>query len=171
MITKKINLYVVLSIIVLVASGCTLKAEEKVLEDVEIAAEKIFKQEKSISPNKELKSISVYLPVDFTVTEESTSNVILEKGDQTFILFYNPLEDSKSELNYEAASAADNIVLLESLEDDDRFGYISVLELKDDRYELQLGIGGVKITTRTSMGNLENDAENMMEIVSSIDDN
>ncbi|MRH42816.1 hypothetical protein GH741_08975 [Aquibacillus halophilus] len=164
----KVSLFVI-SVILLFTSlaGCSLKSEEQVLEETQEVAINTFQQE-SVDTNTELENFSLYLPGGFEITEETMSNLILQRDDQTYILFYNALEDTTSELNYKAAESIDESTLLESFEDENRFGYIKVLSTEEDSYELQIGVGGVKITTRTSKDQLVEDTEEMMKMANSI---
>jgi len=43
-----------------------------------------------------------------------------------------------------------------------------IQKLKDDLYEVVVGIGGIKMTTETELSGLSKDAKSMMEIVRSI---
>ncbi|WP_226036385.1 hypothetical protein [Aquibacillus saliphilus] len=168
MIKSKASLYIITSIIVIsVLTGCSLVSEEEALADAHEVAAKTFKQE-TIETNTDLEHFSLYLPAGFEVTDETQSNLILENDDQTYILFYNALEDTTSELNYQAAATGGNSTLLESFDDEDRFGYIKVLAIEEHNYELQVGVGGVKITTHTSKGKLKENSEEMMSMATSI---
>jgi hypothetical protein len=155
------------SVMALFLTACSFKSEEQAIQDAKQAAETAFNNN-DVEPNKELNQYSLYLPSGLEITENEKSNLILNDGDQTFILFNNSLEDATSKLNFKAASAAKKADLIESFEDKNRFGYIRVLKIDKDSYELQVGVGGVKITTYTTRGKMDNDAEMMMNIVNSI---
>lgn len=154
-----------LIMLVSILAGCS-PSEEEALASVEEIANASFEQE-ALDANQTFDNFSIYIPSGFEVTEESQSNLILEQGSQTYILFYNALENSTSKLNYQAAEANGNHQLLESFENEDRFGYVKVTKLEKD-YELQVGIGGVKITTQSSLSNMEEDTEAMMQMANSI---
>ncbi|WP_117170641.1 hypothetical protein [Paraliobacillus sediminis] len=146
-------------------SACA-PSEDEALELTETAAKTVF-EDNTTEPNNTLDSFSLYLPSGYEIIEESQSNLLLESGDQTFILFYNALEDTTSELNYQAAEANGNNLLLQSFEDEGRFAFVKVSE-SGDEYELQVGVGGVKITTQTSIRQLEDYTIEMMQIATSL---
>lgn len=164
--STKIALAIFLVLLV-VLTGYSMKSEEDVLKDVKEAAESTFNEDGKIAVNHEMDGFSLYLPENLEVEEESNSNVILKDENQTYILFYNSLESPQSDLNYKAAQT-DKALLLESFIDEGEFGYIRVLPDEGDGYELQVGIGGVKITTYTTKGKIDDDASNLMKIARSI---
>ncbi|GGM26336.1 hypothetical protein GCM10011351_09980 [Paraliobacillus quinghaiensis] len=158
-------LFALSSVSLLFLSACA-PTEEEALNLVEEAAKATFEAD-TIEPNQEVEGFSVYLPDDFEIVEETESNLLLESGDQMFILFYNALEASTSQLNYQTAEANDNYSLLQSFEDNERFGYVKVAET-EEIYELQVGVGGVKITTQTTLETMEDDTIAMMQMATSI---
>ncbi|MFB1051842.1 hypothetical protein [Paraliobacillus sp. JSM ZJ581] len=162
-IIKILHIVFVIALFILV--GCS-PSEEEALTSVESIAKNEF-EKKPLEANQTHENISLYVPNDFEVTEVSKSNLILENGNQTFIFFYNALEETTSKLNFQAAEANGNDQLLQSFEDNERFGYVKVAKLEKD-YELQIGIGGVKVTTQTTLRNIEEDTEKMMKMANSI---
>ncbi|UFT98140.1 hypothetical protein KO561_13100 [Radiobacillus kanasensis] len=150
----------------LLLTGCSLKSEEEAIKSTKAIVEKTFKEEGKES-NQEMEGFSLYIPDHLETVEKGPSNVIFENGDQTFILFYNALEEPTSQLNYEEASSADKPLLLTTFEKENKFGYLRIIDT-DDGYELQVGVGGVKITTITSKGDMEQSAEDMMVMANSL---
>ncbi|MCT2535023.1 hypothetical protein NC661_02810 [Aquibacillus koreensis] len=159
---------IIFAILVFLMSGCSETEEEVLKEAQDIASAKF--EEESLESNQDVEHFSLFLPEGFTIVEETMNNLLLEKEDKTYILFYNPLEEKTSRLNYEAANAMGNFTLLESFETDDRFGYISVTTSGDEEasYELQIGVGGAKITTMTTLDDLVEDTETLMQMANSI---
>lgn len=150
-------------------SGCSLQSEEEAIKAAKKAAEAVFNSNEKVETNHELDTFSVYLPASMEVKKEDKSNVILKDDDQKYIVFYNQLEGPKSKLNYKAASKSEKSLLLKSFKDNNKFGYIRILSNKEDEnYELQVGVGGVKITTHSSKSELKSDSEMLMEIARSI---
>lgn len=141
--------------------------EEKAIQKAKAAALDAF-QNKEVPYTKELEEISLYLPESMEIISNSENNLILREDEQNFILFYNPFETLDSETFYKVAKEAKDIKLIDSFSKGDRFGYIRVIPLDDDTYELQVGVGGVKMTTETSKRDLKKDARDMMKIVQSI---
>ncbi|CQR48171.1 hypothetical protein BN1058_02520 [Paraliobacillus sp. PM-2] len=162
-IIKVLTLVFVIALSILV--GCS-PSEEEALTSVENIAKKQFKS-KSMETNQTYEHFSLYVPNGYEIAEVSQSNLILEKDGQTYILFYNALEDTTSKLNYQAAEANGKYQLLQSFKNDQRFGYVKVAELEKD-YELQIGIGGVKVTTQTTLADIEEDTQEMMQMANSI---
>ncbi|MFC4556733.1 hypothetical protein ACFO3D_00745 [Virgibacillus kekensis] len=154
----------------LVISGCSMQSEEEAIKSAKEAADKVFSSKQEIKTNYTLDSFSMYLPNGLEVKEADASNAILEDGDQTFIVFFNSLENTLSKISYKAAAAKkDEALLLDTFKDKEKFGYIRILpHNEDNKYELQIGVGGVKITTYTSKGELDNDSEDIMKIAHSI---
>jgi len=166
---RKLKSAVITLLCAVILTGCSMQSEDEAVKSTEETAEKVFNAEKAIETNQELDAFSMYLPKGFEIIEEDASNVIIEDGEQTYIVFYNNLENPLSTLNYESTAAKkDQALLFESFDDTNKFGYTRILPDDEEHYELQAGIGGVKITTYTSKSDMESDAEKMMKIARSI---
>ncbi|MDC3415079.1 hypothetical protein NC797_16370 [Aquibacillus sp. 3ASR75-11] len=152
---------------ILIVTACSFESEDETLKDVKKVTETEFSST-GVEPNTELEQFSIYIPNNLEIVEKGKSNLILEEGDQSYVVFNNVFEDRASELNYKTASVAENPNLLESFTDDGRFGYVRIIKTDEEEYELQVGIGGIKITTYSPLGSLESDAEMMMKIANSI---
>ncbi|WP_339228440.1 hypothetical protein NSQ77_01485 [Oceanobacillus sp. FSL K6-2867] len=152
---------------IMLLAGCGLKSEEEALAGAKEAAETAFYSEAPIETNYEMENKSIYIPDQLEVESKDESNLVLVDGKQTYIVFYNELEPASSEMNFEAAQT-DQGLLLESFRDDLGFGYLRVLPDEGEGYELQIGIGGVKITTYTKKSRIENDAIELMKIAKTI---
>lgn len=157
---------VLLLLITLVS--CNSKSEEEVIQEAKEIAEKTFTSSEIITPNKELDHFSLYIPEHLEVEEMDENNIILSDTKQTYIIFYNSLEDPTSDLNYQLAENNDAL-LLEAFQDEEKFGYIQILSEDEDRYEIQVGVGGAKITTYTDKNRMIDHAEELMKIVLSIE--
>ncbi|WP_214770945.1 hypothetical protein [Bacillus sp. ISL-57] len=159
------NFLVILLISSLIV-GCS--GIERQTEKAMKAAEVAFRDDEK-QPNQEAGLIQVHLPNDFKVVEEHDNNLILQKSDQIYILFANPNEKEDSSVLYLAIKEqGDQFEVLHSFQTDDKFGFISIKEIPKEKYELAVGIGGVKLTTETDKDQLKTDAKQMMEIVSSV---
>lgn len=164
---KKIISFIVVGLIIFL-SGCGL-SEVDVIGDIEEAVEISFSSE-SPEPNGDFVNFSIYFPDHLTVIEESESNLIFEdQDDQTYILFHNPLEGPSSQSFYNAQKEHDQHLLLESYHDleEDRFGYVKIASVNES-YELQVGVGGVRITTFTSLDDLEEDFNHLVTMMNSL---
>ncbi|MFC4321121.1 hypothetical protein [Litchfieldia salsa] len=148
--------------------GCSASVDE-VIKETETTTEEAFKAD-PIEPNQTETTFSYFLPSDMKEETVEENNLILQKGKQLFILFVNPNEEKSSEELYQSTVAqTESDLLNETFKDDKRFGYIKVEEVEEDSYQLSIGIGGVKMTTVTKLNKIEENAEKMMQIVSSVD--
>lgn len=164
---KKYMLIVVLLILSGLLFGCSFQSQEEAIDDARKTAKTVFNSNKPMETNHKVKGFSFFLPDRMEVKEAGKSNVILKDGDQTYIVFHNSLEDPTSKLSYKAAKT-DSALLLESFKDNNKFGYIRILAHEEDNYELQVGVGGVKITTYTTKDRLDNDSKSLMKVARSI---
>ncbi|MCR2821812.1 hypothetical protein [Lederbergia panacisoli] len=155
---------ILLGVLIIAACGKTIE-EEKVKAEENV--EKAF-QTKSENANEEIQSIKFNLPSGFTIKDESPNNIILEKGDHPYILFYNPNEDLKSNALYDGVvEHANKVITNKTFADEERFGYLVINEMDKDIYEVTAGIGGFKATSESDLKTLAADAELLMEIVNS----
>ncbi|MFC0522280.1 hypothetical protein ACFFGV_01590 [Pontibacillus salicampi] len=156
----------VIIVIVMMFTGL-FTTEKKAIEKATGAAKQEVKRE-DVKVNKELDDISLYLPEKMAVISEESNNLILQEDDQKYILFYNPFEKQTNDTFYLSAKEAKDIRSISSFELKDRFGYIRIIALDDNAYELQVGVGGAKMTTETTKRAMEEDARDMMKMVRSI---
>ncbi|MDX8047478.1 hypothetical protein SH601_16040 [Gracilibacillus sp. S3-1-1] len=157
-----------LAIFVIVISIYTKKPPiEEVLSGAIEEAEQQF-QQNAKQPNEKLDSLSLYIPEGFEIDDQSNSNILLTKADKVYIVFYNSLESAKSKVNYEIAREANDDEWLTSFENQDRFGYIYIVE-QADQFEIQIGVGGVKVTTLSNRDELTENIQDMMDIAISLE--
>ncbi|KGX83694.1 hypothetical protein [Pontibacillus marinus] len=142
-------------------------SEKQAMQNAKSAAKEAFNKEE-VPFTKELESISLYMPKTMKIVSNSANNLILREDEQGYILFYNPFEKLKSDTFYKDAKKAKDIELIETFRNEERFGYIRVIKLDEETYELQVGVGGVRMTTETDKNDLKEDAHEMMKIVRSI---
>ncbi|KGP73687.1 hypothetical protein [Pontibacillus yanchengensis] len=154
-------------ILILMAVFGFFISEEKAVKNATSSAEKVFEEE-DISTNHELEDISLYLPERMKILSNEANNVLLQEDEQKYILFYNTFEKPTNDTFYTSAKQAKDILHIASFENEERFGYIRVISIEEDMFELQIGVGGVKMTTETTKRAMEEDARNMMKIVRSI---
>ncbi|KGP90188.1 hypothetical protein N780_06470 [Pontibacillus chungwhensis BH030062] len=147
--------------------GGFFKSEEAVIQEAKQAAESSLTVD-DLSLNTELENVSMYLPESMEVISDSPNNILLESDERQFILFYNPFEKKTSKTFYQSAKEDQNILVVEGFESDDVFGYMKVASIDEDTYELQVGAGGVKMTTETDLNAMEENAGKMMKVVHSI---
>jgi hypothetical protein len=161
------SMIALLVLFIVAMSTVSYQSEDKVIKNAGEAAQTVFNTEDIPVENYQGEYFSFYLPEDMEAKEVDANNAVLQQGSQMFIVFYNPLETNKSDLNYNAAQSKD-AVLLQSFKDDEKFGYIRILPDKKDQYELQVGVGGVKVTTYTERSEIIEDAKGLMKIAISI---
>lgn len=160
-------LVVFLSILVLITGGCSMKSDQEAIKEAEKITKETFENKEKVPLNYGIGNKSFYLPNGMEVVDEDESNLILEDKNQTFIVFHNTNENAKSTLNFAAATKKDALNV-SSFSDSNGFGYFRVLPEEDNKFELQVGVGGVKVTTYVDKNGLDEDAETMMKIAKSI---
>ncbi|WP_458412182.1 hypothetical protein ACNQFZ_15245 [Schinkia sp. CFF1] len=148
--------------------GCSASKDEAVNQSKKLA-ETTFK-EKSHESTKTTNGFSYYLPKGYKVKDQTENNVILLKDGQEYILFVNPREAKDSEALYEELKGAKKAEAkdITSFKKDNEFGYISITPAKEKKYELIVGIGGIKMTTLTTVSDMVGNTEDMMEITNSV---
>lgn len=166
---NKVNGFKVISglLLLFILVSCSMQSEEESVENVLEIAEDTFESEELNDPNQELEHTSIYIPDKFQLESEDASNIILKEKEQTYIVFYNSLEPATSEIGADS-SRNKEALLFETFEDEKKFGYIRLMPEIDKKYEMVVGIGGVKITTHTTKKDMEQDAEEMMHISKSL---
>lgn len=163
----RIFAYFLSAVVLFILSGCMQSSEEIKKETIE-KTEEAFKNEKQ-KTNETTEQFSYYLPEDFEVEETKKFNVLLEKGNQSFILFVNQNEEESSKVSYETlVEQYKDPFISETFEQDDQFGYLFAVEVDKNLYEVTVGMGGTKLTTESEAHNLHDHAQVMMEIVKSV---
>jgi hypothetical protein len=147
--------------------GCTISDEDLTKTTIDVT-EQAFEDTPKDS-NKQTKLFSYYLPEEFTVKETKMYNVLLEKGSQSYLLFVNENEEANSKVSYETLiEKYEKPFISKTFEDKERFGYLFVNNLEKNTYEVTVGIGGTKLTTEAKANDVSDAAENMMDIVKSV---
>jgi hypothetical protein len=163
---KKLNLIFMIVLITILLASCSS------IEDIVIEAENEAKEEFMSSPkgvNAETSGFTYYVPREMEVENKINHNIILTEGKQTFILFVNTLEKPDSKVLYETSLATDQeFIVNKTIEDNERFGFVQVLQIEKNKYEVSVGIGGVKLTTETKKRNIAKDTKKMMHIANSV---
>ncbi|MGO4888757.1 hypothetical protein ACJ2A9_13425 [Anaerobacillus sp. MEB173] len=165
---KKSKLVITTVVLMLMfVAGCSVSKEEMIEETKNTFIEG-FHQER-VEANEETAEIHYFLPSSFSVSDVSENNVIFEKGNQPFLLFYNPAEGLDSQVNMERdLEFKEEALLFETIDSEGRFGYIMVVPEESDQYTLVIGVGGMKITTMSSLSDLSASAKDMIEVLNSI---
>lgn len=155
-----------LSITLLAACGKSF--DERAAEAIAEAKDAFQLNDQQV--NDEVDGVSLYKPAGFTIEEKSDSqNIVMKKGNDTFLLFINPNEKKDSRLFYDLLKNTDDKDRLEeTFTDEGYFGFASVDKKGEEQVELIASIGGIKMTTMTKDKNIEANMRMMMEIVRSI---
>ncbi|RIW35698.1 hypothetical protein D3H55_07395 [Bacillus salacetis] len=164
------SMYYKLSVvlILMLAAGCSSATLEESQEEAVEAVKETFENPVD-DANEETENFQFHLPSGSSIKEENANNVIIEDGNNTYILFYNQNVSADSEQLFDlAAEDGENIIKQETFKDGDRFGYYVIREVEDDQFELTTGIGGTKMTTQSVKDDLVDDSEFMMKVVSSV---
>lgn len=159
------------SLVVILLAGCS-SLEEQTVDGLENA--KVAFQDDAEKPNEKVNDMNIFIPSGFSIEEESDeTNIILSKGDDSFILFINPNELQSSQLYYDLMMADSNLEVLDkkTFEQNGRFGFAAIIENSEEKYELITSIGGIKLTTISEQQDIANNLEKMMLIVRSISTN
>ncbi|WP_175639928.1 hypothetical protein [Metabacillus schmidteae] len=155
------------AIVLFILTGCMPSSEEIKKDTLENTEQAFLSKKQEI--NETSKQFSYYLPEDFQVKETKNFNVLLEKGNQSFILFVNQNEEENSRVSYDTlVEQYKDPFISETFERDHQFGYLFVVKVDKNLYEVTVGIGGIKLTTESEAHNLHDDAQVMMEIVKSV---
>ncbi|WML40875.1 hypothetical protein RCG19_04085 [Neobacillus sp. OS1-2] len=127
--------------------------------------------EKVNKPNKRSGKIHFYLPSGYSIKDQSSNNIILQKGSDTYILFVNPQEDSSSKVVYQSTiEQYKKLDMNETLTNkENKFGFLTIKQLKDGLNEVTIGVGGAKITTQINTSDMNEDSKTMMQIVNSVE--
>jgi hypothetical protein len=150
--------------------GCVASSEERMVTGVEKAREAF--QEEPAATNETVGNRDLYVPRNYTVEEPSDAhNMIITRGSDSFVLFLNPNEEPDSTLFYDLQKANDEQqwALDETFRQNGRFGFSTVREIAEDRYEIVVSAGGVKMTTISEANDIDSNMAWMMQTVRSVD--
>src|SRR5690625_2012869 len=148
-----------------------MQSEEKVLNEIERKLKDEFLSNEIEETNAELGSFKIYIPEQLEIENEGTNNYIFTDGSRPFVLFINEFEAPNSKWFFNRLQNEKHDDLhLRSFESADEFVYLAVEKYDEEDYELQIGIGGIKMTTLSEMDQLIDDVEMMLEIVKSVEE-
>lgn len=169
MFRKWILLIGVFSLTVIL-SGCGKPLEAQI--DTALSQTKTVFAAEPEETTETVGKIKLFLPSGFKVEKsEDDLNIILSKGDTSYILFVNEQEGPESNLNYELLKqdTSKDIIEETTFEQDGIFGFSAVIKNTEDSYELVASLGGVKMTTISKEKDVENNLEAMLKIVRSVE--
>lgn len=164
---RKESIYFILIILILILTGCNQSKDE--IRETTIEQTRQAFGNKPKEPNEKTEKFSYYLPEDFHINETNKYNVLLEKGNKSYILFVNQNEQDSSKVSYETLKEQyQDPFISETFEEEERFGYVYVVEIEKNRYEVTVGVGGTKLTTEAKGNDVVEDTQAMMNIVNSV---
>lgn len=153
-----------------VLSGCLALPEERIADGVAKVAAAF--EDEPVETNESSDGTELYVPRSYTIEEPSNKqNIMITKGSDSYALFINPNEAADSTLFYDLqkANPEQQWVADETFEQSGRFGFTTVREIAEDRYELVVSAGGVKLTTISEERDIEKNMDWMMKTVRSIE--
>ncbi|MCP2035250.1 hypothetical protein L1279_002237 [Planomicrobium sp. HSC-17F08] len=153
-----------------VLGGCLALPEERITDGVAKVAAAF--EDEPVETNESSDGTELYVPRSYTIEEPSDKqNIMITKGSDSYALFINPNEAADSTLFYDLqkANPEQQWVADETFEQSGRFGFTTVREIAEDRYELVVSAGGVKMTTISEERDIEKNMDWMMKTVRSIE--
>ncbi|HSI66821.1 MAG TPA: hypothetical protein VK947_05355 [Planococcus sp. (in: firmicutes)] len=150
--------------------GCGASLEERMVNGVENARESF--EEEPVAANETVGDRELFVPRNYIVEEPSDAhNIIITRGSDSFVLFLNPNEEPDSTLFYDLQKANDEQqwAVDETFRQNGRFGFATVREIADDRFEIVVSAGGVKMTTISEASDIDSNMDWMMQTVKSVD--
>ncbi|WP_216831799.1 hypothetical protein [Alkalihalobacterium elongatum] len=149
-------------------SACQI-TDDEAIEAAHQAFTEGFTSEATSEPNFEGEQVDFYLPPGMEVTEEIEFNVQIEKDEQIFLLFFIPVEPFDSEVHLVRDQEFEiDAVVFEVIEEEDKLGYLAITPSEEGYYKVIVGMGGAKVTTISTVQELEESTEIMTEILHSV---
>ncbi|MDP4161755.1 MAG: hypothetical protein Q8906_00195 [Bacillota bacterium] len=159
---------VLLAITIFVLNACGNSSFKEEVKLTKSSVQSAF-DEKDKERNQTINKVNFYLPFGYEIKEKTANNMILKNGSKTYILFYNPLENSKSEVVYKASiNQHKNLDVNKTFKKGNKLGFLLIERLKNDMCEVTVGVGGAKLTTETRSSNMASEAKEMMEMAKSV---
>ena len=152
-------------------AGCMATPEERLAEG--LSETRTAFEEEPTETNETAGETELYLPGGYDIEEPSDeNNIIITKGSDSYVLFINPNEaaDSKFFYDLQKANAEVEWITDETFEQNGRFGFTTLRAIAEDRIEIVVSAGGVKMTTISEEADVPGDMEWMMKTVRSIEE-
>lgn len=152
-------------------AGCMATPEERLAEGLS-ETRTAFEKEPP-ETNESAGQTELYLPGGYDIEEPSDKhNIIITKGSDSYVLFINPNETADSKLLYDLQKANAELEWIadETFEQSGRFGFTTLRAIAENRIEVVVSAGGVKMTTISEESDVPGNMEWMMKTVRSIDD-
>lgn len=165
---KWIHAFLLTSLVVIL-SACSQTVEEQAQAGME-NAETIFSSEPN-KANKTIGHIELYLPNGYSIEKGIDElNYTILNGKDSYILFVNQNEPEDSQLQYDLLKQENKNEIVEEKTFDaaGQFGFSAVTKFPEEKYELIVNLGGVKLSTISVDKKIDNKIREMMEIVKTV---
>lgn len=152
-------------------AGCMATPEERLAEG--LSETRTAFEEEPPETNETAGQTDLYLPGGYDIEEPSDeNNIIITKGSDSYVLFINPNEAADSKFFYDLQKANDEVEWIadETFEQNGRFGFTTLRAIAEDRVEIVVSAGGVKMTAISEESDVPDNMEWMMKTVRSIDE-
>ncbi|MFL0584412.1 hypothetical protein ACH0B6_17705 [Solibacillus silvestris] len=165
---KWIHAFLLTSLVVIL-SACSQTVEEQAQAGME-NAETIFSSEPN-KANKTIGHIELYLPKGYSIEKGIDElNYTILNGKDSYILFVNQNEPEDSQLQYDLLKQENKNEIVEEKTFDaaGQFGFSAVTKFPEEKYELIVNLGGVKLSTISVDKKIDDKIQEMMEIVKTV---
>lgn len=165
---KWIHAFLLTSFVVIL-SACSQTVEEQAQAGME-NAETMFSKEPN-EANKTIGHIELYLPKGYSIEKGIDElNYTILNGKDSYILFVNQNEPEDSKLQYDLLKQENKNEIIEekTFESDGQFGFSAVTKFPEEKYELIVNLGGVKLSTISENKKIDDKIQEMMEIVKTV---
>ncbi|MGE7980838.1 hypothetical protein [Solibacillus sp. NPDC093137] len=165
---KWIHAFLLTSLVVIL-SACSQTVEEQAQAGME-NAETMFSNEAN-EANKTIGHIELYLPKGYSIEKGIDElNYTILNGKDSYILFVNQNEPEDSQLQYDLLKQENKNEIVEekTFESDGQFGFSAVTKFPEEKYELIVNLGGVKLSTISENKKIDDKIQEMMEIVKTV---
>ena len=165
---KWIHAFLLTSLVVIL-SACSQTVEEQAQAGMQ-NAETMFSSE-SNEANKTIGHIELYLPKGYSIEKGIDElNYTILNGKDSYILFVNQNEPEDSRLQYDLLKQENKNEIVEekTFESDGQFGFSAVTKFPEEKYELIVNLGGVKLSTISEDKKIDDKIQEMMEIVKTV---
>lgn len=156
--------------LLLMLTGCNQSVDEQIKNGLQIT-KTVFAEEPKEHTDS-IGDVELYLPSNFKVDDSSDAyNILVTKGQESYILFINDREDADSKLYYNLikADSSKNIIKENTYKKDGVFGFAAVLKTdNENEFELIVSSGGVKMTTISQAKYIKDNLHEMTKIVHSV---
>ncbi|SDZ29096.1 hypothetical protein SAMN05421736_10950 [Evansella caseinilytica] len=157
-----------LVVFVLLLSACAVSEESALEHAKSLFADKIVQEKKTTS--YENSDISFYVPSFTEVSVVDDYNIVMEQGDHILLLFLNDKQkyENEEELLNELLIESDPLIIEIGEHGGEQGYFVAAPYEEEEQYKLVVGYNGAKVTTVTTLSEMNDIAEMMFDIVQSV---